>query len=63
MLRPRNLKTFYWSLRTFMMSIENFEDVHILLTKSLMFYIFQGALGKIENKVEDILNRLDYLFR
>ena len=46
-----------------MMSIENFEDVHILLTKSLMFYIFQGALGKIENKVEDILNRLDYSFR
>ena len=36
-----------------MMSIENFEDVHILLTKSLMFYKFQGAVGKIENKVED----------
>ena len=45
-----------------MMSIENFEDVHILLTKSSMFYMFQGALGKIENKVEDILNGLDYSF-
>ena len=45
-----------------MMSIENFEDVHILLTKSSMFYMFQGALGKIENKVEDNLNGLDYSF-
>ena len=44
------------------MSIENFEDVHILLTKLSMFYMLQGALGKIENKVEDILNRLDYSF-